>query len=67
MKRTAKIITSPNGDRLVVMPEEDYRVLLVAAEDDEELDPAFKAELERRRAETRPEMFVPLERKTLSR
>ena len=66
MNNRVQIITSPKGERLVVMPEDDYLILLSAAEEDEELDPASEAELDRRRAEPR-ETFVPLPPKTARR
>jgi len=47
-----QIIVSPSGDRLAVMPEEDYLLLLAASEDDEgEPTPEFLDEVRRRRRE----------------
>ncbi len=50
MNKAAQIIVTPAGERLAVLPEEDYLMLLAASEDDEgELSPGFIAELRRRR------------------
>ena len=44
-----QIIVSPGGERLVVIPEHDYLMLLAAGEDDEgELAPEFLAKISRR-------------------
>jgi hypothetical protein len=50
MNKAAQIITTPSGERLAVLPEEDYLWLLAASEDDEgEATPEFlKALYERR-------------------
>ncbi len=44
---TVQIITSPTGDRLVVMPEAEYRALVEAAEDAADIaaGEAFRARL----------------------
>ena len=50
MTMTVQIITTPSGERLAVLPEEDYLLLLAASEDDEgEPKPEFLEELHRRR------------------
>jgi hypothetical protein len=50
VRKVAQIIVTPAGERLAVLPEEEYLVLLAASEDDEgELSPGFLAELQRRR------------------
>ena len=52
MNERVQIIISPSGDRLAVMPEEDYLLLLAASEDDEgEPSPEFLDEMRRRRRE----------------
>jgi len=44
-----QIIVSPGGERLVVIPEHDYLIVLAAGEDDEgELAPEFFAKISRR-------------------
>jgi hypothetical protein len=51
MNKIAQIIVTPSGERLAVLPEEDYLLLLAASEDDEgDAKPEFLAELHRRRA-----------------
>jgi hypothetical protein len=50
VNKAAQIIVTPAGERLAVLPEEDYLMLLAASEDDEgELSPGFITQLERRR------------------
>jgi PHD/YefM family antitoxin component YafN of YafNO toxin-antitoxin module len=50
MNKTVQIIVTPSGERLVVLPEEDYLLLLAASEDEEgEPTPEFLEELHRRR------------------
>jgi hypothetical protein len=50
MNRAVQIIVTPAGERLAVLPEEDYLMLLAASEDDEgDPAPEFLAELRRRR------------------
>jgi hypothetical protein len=50
VNKAAQIIVTPAGERLAVLPEDEYLMLLAASADDEgELSPAFLAELERRR------------------
>jgi hypothetical protein len=50
MDRSVQIIVTPGGERLAVMPEEDYLMLLAASEDDEgEPSPDFLNEIRRRR------------------
>ena len=50
MNSAVQIIVTPSGDRLAVMPEEDYLMLLAASEDDEgEAKPEFLQELRERR------------------
>ncbi len=52
MNKTVHIIVTPSGERLAVLPEEDYLLLLAASEDDEgEAKPEFLEELRRRRQE----------------
>ncbi|MGD0761800.1 MAG: hypothetical protein ABR929_01175 [Roseiarcus sp.] len=52
MNKTVQIIVTPSGERLVVLPEQDYLLLLAASEDDEgEPRPEFLEELRRRRQE----------------
>ncbi len=49
MNRVVQIIVTPSGERLAVLPEEDY-LLLAGSEDDEgEPKPEFLEELQRRR------------------
>jgi hypothetical protein len=58
MNERVQIIISPAGERLAVIPEQDYLMLLAASEDDEgELAPEFLAEIRRRSeafAQSRP-------------
>lgn len=50
MNKAVQIIVTPSGERLAVLPEEDYLLLLAASEDDEgEAKPEFLDELRRRR------------------
>jgi hypothetical protein len=50
MNRALQIIVTPAGERLAVLPEEDYLMLLAASEDDEgDPAPEFLDELRRRR------------------
>lgn len=50
MNKTVQIIVTPSGERLAVLPEEDYLLLLAASEDEEgEPTPEFLEELHRRR------------------
>ena len=50
MNKAVQIIVTPSGERLAVLPEEDYLLLLAASEDDEgEPKPEFLEELRRRR------------------
>lgn len=50
MNKAVQIIVTPAGERLALLPEEDYLLLLAASEDDEgEARPEFLEELERRR------------------
>jgi hypothetical protein len=52
MNKTVQIIVTPSGERLAVLPEEDYLLLLAGSEDDEgEPKPEFLEELRRRRQE----------------
>jgi len=45
-----QIIVTPSGERLAVLPEADYLLLLAASEDDEgDAKPEFLEELRRRR------------------
>ena len=51
MNKRVQIIVSPAGERLAVLPEADYLLLLAASEDDEgEVRPEFLEEVRRRRA-----------------
>ena len=53
MNKAVQIIVTPSGERLAVLPEEDYLLLLAASEDDEgEIKPEFLEELRRRRQES---------------
>jgi len=53
MNKAVQIIVTPSGERLAVLPEEDYLMLLAASEDDEgEIKPEFLEELRRRRQES---------------
>jgi hypothetical protein len=50
MNKAVQIIVTPSGERLAVLPEEDYLLLLAASEDEEgEPTPEFLEELHRRR------------------
>jgi hypothetical protein len=50
MNNAVQIIVTPSGERLAVLPEEDYLMLLAASEDDDgEARPEFLEELRRRR------------------
>jgi hypothetical protein len=52
MDKRVQIIVAPSGERLAVLPEEDYLMLLAPSEDDEgEVKPEFLEELRRRRHE----------------
>jgi len=49
MNERVQIIVTPAGERLAVIPEHDYLMLLTASEDEEgELAPEFLAEMRRR-------------------
>jgi hypothetical protein len=49
MNSAVQYIVTPSGERLVVLPEDDYLTLLAASEDDEgEVKPEFVEELRRR-------------------
>jgi hypothetical protein len=49
MNERVQIIVSPAGERLAVIPEHEYLMLLAASEDDEgEPTPEFLAEIRRR-------------------
>ena len=67
MNKPAQIIVTPSGERLAVLPEDDYLMLLAASEDDEgDVLPEFAEELKRRRksiAEGRRVPFETLRRK----
>ncbi len=50
MNKPVQIIVTPAGERLVVIPEVDYELLMAASEDDEgDVAPEFMNELRRRR------------------
>ena len=50
MNSAVQIIVTPSGERLAVLPEADYLLLLAASEDDEgDAKPEFLEELRRRR------------------
>jgi hypothetical protein len=50
MNKAVQIIVTPAGERLAVLPEEDYLMLLAASEDEEgEPSPDFLNEVRRRR------------------
>ena len=52
MTSAVQFIVTPSGERLAVMPEKDYLILLAASEDDEgDATPEFLEELRRRRRE----------------
>jgi hypothetical protein len=63
MKSPVQFIVTPSGERLVVMPEEDYLILLAASEDDEgDATPEFLEELRgRRRQIAEGGAVVPME------
>lgn len=63
MNSAVQIIVTPSGERLAVLPEEDYLLLLAASEDDEgEPKPEFLEGLRRRRQEiTDGGALIPLE------
>jgi PHD/YefM family antitoxin component YafN of YafNO toxin-antitoxin module len=49
MNSAVQYIVTPSGERLVVLPEDEYLMLLAASEDDEgELKPELLEELRRR-------------------
>jgi hypothetical protein len=51
MNERVQIIVTPAGERLAVLPEADYLLLLAASEDDEgEVRPEFLEEIRRRRS-----------------
>ena len=50
MNKAVQFIVTPAGERLAVLPEEDYLMLLAASEDQEgEPSPDFLKEVQRRR------------------
>jgi hypothetical protein len=50
LNKAVQITVSSSGERLAVLPEDDYLLLLAASEDDEgEVKPEFLEELRRRR------------------
>ena len=50
MNSPVQIVVTPQGERLAVLPEQDYLLLLAASEDaDGEVKPSFLEELHRRR------------------
>jgi hypothetical protein len=50
MIKAVQIIVTPSGERLAVLPEEDYLLLLAASEEDEgDAKPEFLEELRQRR------------------
>lgn len=52
MNSAVQVIVTPAGERLAVLPEEDYLLLLAASEDDEgDAKPEFLEALQRRRQE----------------
>jgi hypothetical protein len=63
MNSAVQYIVMPSGDRLVVLPEDEYLMLLAASEDDEgELKPELLEELCRRsKAATAGGEVVPME------
>ncbi|HEY1886038.1 MAG TPA: hypothetical protein VGG86_08285 [Roseiarcus sp.] len=63
MNSAAQYIVTPSGERLVVLPEDEYLMLLAASEDDEgELKPELLEELRRRSEAVRAGgEVVPLE------
>ena len=56
----AQIITTPNGERMVMLPEADYRLLLAAAEDASDMAAmrAFRERLAAGDEELLPEAMV---------
>jgi DNA-binding XRE family transcriptional regulator len=56
----AQIITTPNGERMVMLPEADYRLLLAAAEDSSDVAAvrAFRERLAAGDEELLPETMV---------
>jgi DNA-binding XRE family transcriptional regulator/PHD/YefM family antitoxin component YafN of YafNO toxin-antitoxin module len=56
----AQIITTPNGERMVMLPEADYRLLLAAAEDSSDMAAmrAFRERLAAGDEELLPEAMV---------
>ena len=63
MNSAVQYIVTPSGEQLVVLPEDEYLMLLAASEDDEgELKPELLEEL-RRRSEAAPAggEVVPME------
>ncbi len=51
MHKPAQIIVTPKGERLAVLPEAVYLMLLAASEDDEgDVLPEFAEELDRQRS-----------------
>jgi hypothetical protein len=62
LNKQVQIIVSPSGERLAVLPEEDYLLLLAASEDDEgEPRPEFLEEIRRRREKSVSEGTVSFE------
>jgi hypothetical protein len=53
MNKPIQIITTPAGEKLVVLPEDEYLTLLAAAEEDEDLQPDVLTEIQRRREAAR--------------
>lgn len=50
MNSPVQIVVTPQGERLAVLPEQDYLLLLAASEDqDGEVRPGFLEELRKRR------------------
>lgn len=50
MDSAVQFIVTPSGERLVVLPEHDYLLLVAASEDNEgEVKPEFLEELRKRR------------------
>ena len=62
MNSTVQYIVTPSGERLVVLPEGEYLMLLAASEDDEgELKPELLEELRRRSEAAAGGKVVPME------
>ena len=62
MNKPAQIIVTSSGERLAVLPEDDYLMLLAASEDDEgDVLPEFVEELDRRRSSIAEGHGVPFE------